>query len=480
MLSFAAVDWTLVVHHIGGIVVVVLVSVVSMLVFLTGIEVALRREIDINHELKVVSASCLLNGGLGVVATYPTAPLTILFNQLGARSRLLGLTAASVVLVAAILGPSALNYMPKVAFSALLFFVALGLLIEWLWKSYARLSHAEYVILVIIFLTVVFAGFLEAVALGILVCAIFFVLKYSTLSLTKTETDGSTLRSDVDRSFREQALLGTEGNRLLFFRLESYLFFGTASLLLNRIRGKVENLQHRPAYIVLDLHDVSGMDSSALFAFMKLRQLVERENMVLVLTGVSAQLLAQFHAGDVVLKGDDSLVRIFGETDYGVEWVEEQLIAQAGIERSSQSIHETLDALSNGDHAARTFANYLHRIELAEGQYLYRMDDPGRDVYFIEQGTISLMVPLDGGGELRLRKLGPGTVAGELDFYDGNPRDANALVTTACVLWKLPAEQIDRLVQDSPEQAAMFHAMMARAMSMRVGQLSNELRSVVH
>ena len=478
-LSLQAINWSLILQHSGSIAVVILVSLVSMLVYLTGIEVALRREINIDHELKIVSLGCLVNACLGAITTFPSAPLSILFGKLGAVTRLLGFSAGTVVLIAAIVGPSALNYMPKVAFAALLFFIALGLLIEWLWRSYARLSRAEYIILLIIFLTVVVSGFLEAVALGVLVCAIFFVLKYSTLSLTKTEADGTTLRSDVDRSGAELKLLDQEGGRLLIFRLEGYLFFGTASLLLNRIRAKVETLANRPAYIVLGLHDVSGMDSSAMFAFVKLRQLVERENMILILTEVDHNLLDQFRIGEVIQDANDHHVRVFGETDFGIEWAEEQLLKQSGISKIIQPIAETLTGLMRDDAKAAELAQYLQKLEIKEGQYLYRLGEEGRDIYFIESGTISIMIPLDSGGELRLRKLGPGTVAGELDFYDGTPRDADALVTEACVLWQLSAQKLEQLMHEAPQEAAMFHAMMARAMSRRVGQLSDELRTVV-
>ncbi len=107
-------------------------------------------------------------------------------------------------------------------------------------------------------------------------------------------------------------------------------------------------------------------------------------------------------------------------------------------------------------------------MEIPQGHYLYRLGEEGRSVYFVERGSISPLVPLHGGGELRLRKLGPGAVVGEMDYYDGTPRDADALVTQDGVLWQLPAKTLEQLSRRSPQQAELFHIMLARVMSRRI------------
>lgn len=459
--------------------VVVFLSLIAGLLYLTAIEIALRRELETDREIRTIGIANLLIAPLGATASYPTVGFTTLFTRLGGRGRLMAFTAAGLTAAVALLGPDILEYTPKLALAALVFLLSFDFLQEWLGRSFKRLPLPEYGIVVVIFLTVVVAGFVVAILLGLLICALFFVVKYSALNLVRLEADGTSYRSDVERAPAAAAALSRLGGRMLLFRLEGYLFFGTANLLLNRIRRRLEEREVPVGFLVVDFRLVSGIDASALFVFAKLRQMAENRRLVLVFTEVEEGLAAMLRQAGVLGADDDPQVRRFAETDFGVEWVEERLLGEAGIAPEERSIDAILASLLEGDPRAGAFRRHLERMTLDKGEALYRRGDEDRDLYIIERGEVALFVPLEGGGRLRLRKLGAGTVVGELDFYDRDPRDADAIAESPCVLWRLTAATLRRLSDGRPADAALLHELLARVMARRIGHLTDELRVVL-
>ncbi|MEM8604242.1 MAG: cyclic nucleotide-binding domain-containing protein, partial [Cyanobacteria bacterium P01_H01_bin.121] len=168
----------------------------------------------------------------------------------------------------------------------------------------------------------------------------------------------------------------------------------------------------------------------------------------------------------------------FTETDFSLEYAENALLQEAQVLSTSQSIQATLGTLIDDRINIEQMTQYLERVQFKAGDYIYRYADPEQDLFLIERGKVSLLVPKTLGGELRLRKLGPGTLLGENDFYDGTPRDTDAVVTEDCVLWRLKASTLRSLMREQPQIAGIFHEFMARSMSYRVGQLSSELQTI--
>jgi SulP family sulfate permease len=477
-LSWSAIDWQIIVDHLDAVAAILFVNVVTSLISMTSLEVALQQELDIHHELNLMSVNSLFTSLLGTSSVGPHVSLTCLFAKNGAKNRMFGITSGIVLLIAAIFGTQALNYVPKMALAAIVLLTGVSLLYDWLFKTYQRLTHSEYLIIIGIFLTVCIFGFLQAVALGIAICATFFLLKYSSISFIKSEATGAERHSDVDRSQAELTVLTREGNRLIIAHLEGYLFFGTASRLYKTVRSKVRMITKRPAYLVLGFLHVSGLDSSTISALIKLRQLAEKEDVILILTEVNPRFQAQFYKNDLIQGSYDPRVLIFQETDFGIEWAEDQLIREAGLYSEAKTIDKTLVDLMSGDSNAVQLLPYLERLELRQGEYLYHQGEPGQDVYFIEKGYLALVVKTASDMPLRLRKSGPGTVVGQLDVYDGTPRDADAIAEEDCIVWRLSTEKLRDLEWNSPQEALIFHQMMARMMSYQVGYLSDELRRV--
>lgn len=54
-----------------------------------------------------------------------------------------------------------------------------------------------------------------------------------------------------------------------------------------------------------------------------------------------------------------------------------------------------------------------------------RQGDAGDDLYFLEQGEVSVYVKSQGGQTARVRRTDSGTIIGEIGFYLDGPRSAS-------------------------------------------------------
>jgi EAL domain-containing protein (putative c-di-GMP-specific phosphodiesterase class I)/Arc/MetJ family transcription regulator len=68
--------------------------------------------------------------------------------------------------------------------------------------------------------------------------------------------------------------------------------------------------------------------------------------------------------------------------------------------------------------------------DFAEGEYLFRQDDPGDCAYFIESGIVEVLRWVDQ-QDVPVARVSPGGLVGELTLIDGEPRMASARAATA-------------------------------------------------
>ena len=108
------------------------------------------------------------------------------------------------------------------------------------------------------------------------------------------------------------------GGDVQILRVNGFLFFGSANGLLERIRKRVEAGPLR--FLVIDLRRVTGVDSSAVVAFVKVIGLAQTHGFELVLTGVSEPVRKQLARGGV---DEGDLVRFEPDLDRGLQRCEE-------------------------------------------------------------------------------------------------------------------------------------------------------------
>src|SRR5690606_36554016 len=214
-------------------------------------------------------------------------------------------------------------------------------------------------------------GFLEAVGVGLLMAAGLFVLNYSRIDIVRDELTGTHMQSRVTRLPAHRQLLHARGEQIHIFRLQGYIFFGTADRLVDRVRRYLEGPGlPRPCYLLLDFRRVTGIDSTALWGFRRLQQLAQASGATLVLTDVAPGIRHQFAAGEAL----DKSVPIFPDLDRGCEWCETQLLStvDGGAEVGTDPLRQELLRVLESEEIMTRLLAYFERQEAAAGDYLMR------------------------------------------------------------------------------------------------------------
>jgi sulfate permease, SulP family len=456
-------DWSAVIGQAAGMATAVFVAVIATLFNVSGIELLLHTDLDTNRELGDAGLVNMASAPFGGIPAYHALVLTSLANQMKVNVRAAGLIAAAVPLAAVFFGGELIQYIPRMIVGGVLVFVGLSFLVEWVLDVRRSLPLGEYLIVLAILATIAARGFLPGIAVGLVAAVLLFALNYSRIRLINEVEFGSTYRSNVDRPPHERRLLQTIAGQVQILLVNGFVFFGTASGLLERIRRRVEAGALR--FLLIDLRRVTGMDSSAVMSFRKAAQLAEANRFQLVLTGVPDQVRNQLRRGGVA--ESDGVVRFEPDLDRGLQRCEDGLLGETDQVAPSEATREAMTDL------LPRLSPYLERKEIPEGTILIRQGDAPGDVFLLESGRLATEVTTDG-QRMRVRSMRSGVVVGEIGMYMGVPRTADVVAESPSVVLRLSQESIQRMEAQDPELAVALHRWLATTLADR---LSDSMRA---
>jgi SulP family sulfate permease len=473
-------NWGTIFGQGGNIAIVLILSVVSLLLNASALELTIKQDVDLDHELKVAGVANLLSGFGGGMVGYHALSLSAISYRVGARGRLPGLIAGSLCAIALLVGPALLAYFPKFVLGGLLFFLGLDFLAEWVVASWSKLSRGDYAVVLLILAVIATTNFLIGVGVGLIAMVILFVLNYSRINIVHHTLSGAEVRSNVERCAYHRRVLAEElGRRIFILELEGFLFFGTANALLERIRARVADMQQRVLYIILDFRRVAGLDSSAVLSFVKGKQLAEASNITLVLTHVSEKIQHQFKLGGLFEKSES--ICMFPDLDHGLEWCEDELLELERVTALHFPVTLSAQLADSGFAKPDTLRllKFLEQVKFCAGDYLIHQGEDADKLYFIELGTVSIYLETGVDQPIRLQTLGLGTAVGETSLYLGGSCTASVVADTEVHAYRLTRETLTRMKQEEPELAATFHEFAAHLLSERLVSTTRALEAMI-
>ena len=108
------VQWGAIFGHFGTFVTLFGLSVISLLLNASGLEVTYKQDIDLDRELISAGSATLIGSFFGCIVGYQTLGLSALATRFGARSRLAGVFAGLFCGLALFFGASVISYFPKI------------------------------------------------------------------------------------------------------------------------------------------------------------------------------------------------------------------------------------------------------------------------------------------------------------------------------------------------------------------------------
>jgi len=103
---------------------------------------------------------------------------------------------------------------------------------------------------------------------------------------------------------------------------------------------------------------------------------------------------------------------------------------------------------------------------LAKGEILFFQSDPSESAYFVQSGTISIVLNSPDGREMVINEMHSGDIFGELGILTKRSRSASAIARSNSELLAIPRQAFLRIVDDEPRLARLLLEITASRLQM--------------
>ena len=326
------VDWSVVAGQVPNVLSVTVVTLLCLLVYLNGLEVATGVEVDLDREFRAAGLAGMCAGAGGSAPGCHSFVFTLPCWMLGAGTRWTGVVVAFVLGLSLFFGSGLLELLPMSIIGGLLLFIGADLLDNWLIRVRKRLHWTDYAVVLLICLTIATFGFIEGVGVGMLATLALFAFRLSRVDVIREEFTGRERHSTRIRSIPDRTILRDRSERLRAYRLRGYIFFGSAHPLVDHLKQPLGETTP-PACILLDFAAVSGCDLSAVNVLCQFARLAESAGTRVVISAAPRQIEESLR--------DNLPAEVRGgllfetDLDHGLERCEDMVIAMADTELSN-------------------------------------------------------------------------------------------------------------------------------------------------
>lgn len=446
-------------------------ALVGLILNASGIEVGSGDPVDLDRELRVMGAANLLVASGGGLVGYHLLSRTLLGRRIsGGASRLMGISAALACGAVLIAGVDLLAVLPLGIFAAVLVYLGLDFLYEWLWVERRRMPLQDFAVLLGIVAVAASIGFLEAVGTGILASSVMFLVNYARLDVIRARLSGALRLSTTERSYAATRALTEMGDKTLIYELQGYLFFGTAHALFDQIAIQISDKTAGGRALIIDFRRVQGLDVSAVYNFGKLEQLCRTANMRMIFTDMAPGLTRT-----LVPSGLLDRVEQHRTLDDALTAIEDARLRQsepAGPEQKSlfADLVERAAAILGQAEFAREF--------IPAGTMVFAQGSPSDRIILLESGRLSASVRGPAGDEIRVASFLAGAMAGEIGFLTATPRTATIVADEDSTVRSVGRDGLDRLSAEAPGLASDILREVAGQLARRLSRTTALLREV--
>jgi len=470
-------DWGAIFGQLGNIGSILILTAITLLLNLSGFELLVQRDMDLNRHLTYSGIANILSAITGGTIGFQSLSTSALQLRIGARGRLVAMMIVAVCLLVLVAGSSLLAYIPRALLGGLLLFMGLDLLDNWLIQGWQKFNRLDLGVVALILIVIALSGFLVGIAVGLVVMVISFVFNSSRTRIFHRALSGEQVKSRVQRSLYHQRILNDMGKHIYVLELQGFLFFGTANTLLEMIRQRVRE-EPPLRYLILDFKRVIDFDSSVVYSFSKAAYLAQMHHFQIIFSNLTEHGQREL-ARMGVRVGDETM--IYQDLDYALELCENRLLDDI-IQTQEMPVLTTLAtqlAEQNFDPVlTQRLIGYMEKQKLSAGDYLIHQDALSDDMYFIESGQVTVVYESENHKPIRLNTRTVGTSVGELGFYRHTPRSASIIADVDTVVYRLDTDCFAKMKEEDVELLVAFHELMLRIVSERMVLASNEIAAL--
>jgi sulfate permease, SulP family len=430
----------------------------------------------------------LLGQGLANLTTFMaggmsgsgTIGATLVNVSSGGRTILSGFIEGSlVVLVLLVLSPL-IAWVPISALAGILLVIAFRVFD---WHAFKLLKYKEtrfdFAVIAAVVVVAETVGLVAAAATGIGLAIFLFIRDQIRISVLLRRTTLAEVSSKTHRFEAEKLFLRQHGHEASVIDLQGNLFFGTTDHLFTQLEADLVTQK----WLLLDMRRVQSLDYTAAHLFTMMHERLKEHGGRLLFSGMPSGLLTghniQRYMMNVGLLDEESGIRIFETKDEGLEWMENRLL-EALDKQESPDEHlldlKEIELLHGMDDVTIDALRLCVRERAVQaGEKIFTVGDSGDELFLVRQGTVRILLPLEGGKYHHLATFSEGDYFGEMAFLDCQQRSADAIAKTDCQLYVLSRKAFNLRVYDNAVLGVRIFARIARAMSFRLRQTDMEL-----
>lgn len=125
------------------------------------------------------------------------------------------------------------------------------------------------------------------------------------------------------------------------------------------------------------------------------------------------------------------------------------------------------------------FKEACHSRAFSKGSVIVGQGDSDKDMFLLQKGRAKVVIYSEGGNEIHLAELLPGTLFGEMALLLNAARSSNVVAQTNCSLDIISAQEFNSLIKRFPELALFMTQMLARKLQQTSQSLFESLAFTV-
>ncbi len=407
---------------------------------------------------------------------------TLVNMSSGGLTRLSGVIEGVLGLLAFILFGGLIARVPVAALAAILVVVGIRMIdrhsFQFLRQRSTILDFAVIAAVVAVALTV---SLIAASGTGIVLAEFLFIREQVGGAVMRRKMACNETFSKRVRTREEMEILLAHGGQGVVAELQGSLFFGTANQLYIALEPDIKSRN----YIILDLRRVQSVDVTAAHMLDQIKDMLAEHKGYLILSQLPKNLPSgqdmQQYFDQIGLVRKESPVRMFGELDEALEWVEDRILAAEFCEVGEGKPLELGDYELFQGRKPDTMAALEQIIEKRSckaGEKIFSLGDHGDEIYFIRSGEVRIVLPISETQRHHLGTFGRGAFFGEMAFLDGKARSADAQAFTDTELYVLSRKDFNLMVEQHKKLGLVFMEGLASVLATRLRYTNGELRAL--
>lgn len=173
-------------------------------------------------------------------------------------------------------------------------------------------------------------------------------------------------------------------------------------------------------------------------------------------------------------------VKIFGELDDAIEWVENRLIEEDELSKEEQNalcLHEFELFKSKKEETIAHLEERMQKLVFKHGDKIFSAGDTGDEIFLIRKGDVRIALPISDTQSYHISTFGQGNFFGEMAFLDGAARSADAVAEGDTELYALSRADFDKFAEEHKKISLGFMEGIASVLAGRLRFTNAELRA---